>query len=189
MIASPKSAEAQRIARLETENDMLHKKLGELEIKLATLENTQLATSQNPLTQEIETLTQATITHPEKKEVVVDQKCFSDSNDLNQCAVLASLQLTDSISVLVKPLEDITEPLNHIVFEFYSGQNLLTEFRTTTTALFSSEPLAEIVYLNTRDITLVMNVGINNVRSVFSYDGSGWIDYSKYSSTNNTSSF
>lgn len=188
MIASPKSAEAQRIARLETENDMLHKKLGELEIKFATLENNQLV-STAPLAQEIETLTQATITHPEKKEVVVDQKCFSDANDLNQCAVLASLQLTDSISVLVKPLEDITEPLNHIVFEFYSGQNLLTEFRTTTTALFSSEPLAEIVYLNTRDITLVMNVGINNVRSVFSYDGSGWIDYSKYSSTNNTSSF
>ncbi len=189
MIASPKSAEAQRIARLETENDILHKKLGSLEIKFATLENNQLISTTPPLAQEIETLTQATITHPEKKQILVDQKCFSDSNDLNQCAVLASTQLTDSTSVIVKPLEDISDTLNHIVFEFYSGQNLLTEFRTTTTALFSADPLAEIVYLNTRDITLVMNVGINNVRSVFSYDGSGWIDYSKYSSTNNTSSF
>ncbi len=180
MIASPVLNKDQRYAVLEEKNRILENALGTLQSQVATLEHELL--NGQPSTAPVAQEPSLELDHPEKIELAIDQKCFQDSTNLNECAVLASAALTDVISVVVHPQGDITTDINTITFGFMSGDRLITEFATTTAELFEPDPIAEVVYLNERDITIKLNVGATRTPSVFSFDGQGWIDYGRYSS-------
>lgn len=181
MIASPALNKDQRYAVLEEKNKILEKSLGELQAQVAFLEHELRIDSTPQQTTEPEQQP-LELDHPEKIELTVDQKCFQDPADLNQCAVLASATISDGITVIMRPQGDISTELNTIVFDFMRGEQKITEFAATTALLFESQPLAEIVYLNERDITIKLSVGTARTPAVFTYDGQGWIDYARYSS-------
>ncbi len=177
MIASPTLKNNSSTSQLEVKNQMLDEKVGELEKKLAKLEN--ILTTKNNIAPK-ETLVVST---PKTKDIYIDSKCFENQEDLNQCQILSSLELDDNISIITKPISTITPDVNEISFEIYVNTKKITELNTTTVNLLdTSNPIATITYLNSRDITINTNVGISNVYKTYHYDGLGWIDYSKYSS-------
>ena len=172
IIKAPKDTE-QVVAKLEAKVAILEGELDMLNSQLALLQpNTPILVEQEEIV----------LPTPDKIDLFVDQKCFSNPNDLNECVVLNKTTLDTGVDVLIKPVLEISrEGLNQIVFEFYENQNLITKLKITTRQLFvPDEPIATLVYINKNDLTLKARHGTDQIDAVFTYDGIDWIDYSRY---------
>jgi hypothetical protein len=182
ILSSPFLKASEQFTLLQEENDQLHKELTDVRALLKRVEHEVFTPTLDP-SQRIKLSTpepEIILPTENKVSITVDSKCFLDPTDLNQCAVLATAQLSETIAVVVKPVGSIKEDLNELVFEFFDGATKITEFKTTTKRLFESEPIAEIAFIARNDITLSTKIGVSSIQSVYTYDGQGWIDYNEF---------
>ncbi|MCC6639283.1 hypothetical protein IT409_01845 [Candidatus Falkowbacteria bacterium] len=173
----PMITTTQEIELLRSENKLLAQKLTALEQVVYTL------TSPQPdITTQVDKVIEIPVPdYVSLHDVIVDQKCFEDKDDLNQCVVLASVALSPTLTVNLKPQGEITQdgPWN-IVYEFENAGAKITEFKTTTTKLFDAQKIATINYINNRDFSITTTIGASDKESTYAFDGSGWIDYQKF---------
>jgi len=118
-----------------------------------------------------------------KSDVYIDQRCVADTDKLDECTILATIPLTNTINLLVKPSGALkADQVNELIFELQdSGKKYTTLHTTTANILNVTEPIATIVLTGKNDVTIQTRIGINNILSTYTFDGEGWIDYSKFS--------
>jgi len=118
-----------------------------------------------------------------KKDLFVDERCVANSANLNECDILGAVDLSSSIRVVIKPNGELfADGANSITFEVQENGKKYATLNTTTVNLQNTlEPMAVVVMTAKNDITIQTKVGINNALSTYTFDGQGWIDYSKFS--------
>lgn len=114
-------------------------------------------------------------------DITIDQKCFADPADLNQCVVFASAVISPTLTVSVKSQGQISAdgPWD-LIYEFENGGTKIAEFKTSTVQLFEPGKIATINYINNRDFSITTKIGTSDKESTYAFDGSGWIDYQKF---------
>ena len=181
LVKSPLYVSQEEVSNLREQNKVLTSKIAGLEKVVASLVPSYVIENPTPensiVTTEIEVPSYVV-----SKDILIDQKCFEDKNDLNQCVVFGRTDITPTLSVIVKPQDKITgSETENIIFEFVNGDAKVAEFKASTSKLFDAAPVATIDYINNRDFTLSLTIGTNTLPSSYNFDGTGWIDYQKFS--------